>query len=44
MENGKEEVENDNLNNNIDHLFDKAVDDRFVDTKKNDHEKVVVIF
>ena len=34
-----EEAENDNLNNILDNLFDKAVDDSFVDTKKNDHEK-----
>ena len=35
------EVENDNLNNNLDNLFDIVVDDSFVDTKENDHEKVV---
>ena len=34
-----EEVENDNLNNILDNLFDKAVEDSFLDTKKNDHEK-----
>ena len=31
--------QNDNLNNNPDNLFDKAVDDSFVDTKQDDHEK-----
>ena len=35
----EEEEENDNLNNNLDILFDKAVDDNFVDTKENDHGK-----
>ena len=35
----EEEEENDNLNNNLDILFDKAVDDSFVDTKENDHGK-----
>ena len=34
-----EKAENDNLNNNLDSLFDKAVDDSFVKTKENDHEK-----
>ena len=29
------EVENDNFNNNLDNMFDKAVDDNFVDTKEN---------
>ena len=34
-----EEAENSNLNNDLDNLFDKAVDDSFVDTKENDHKK-----
>ena len=29
------EAENDNFNNNLDNMFDKAVDDNFVDTKEN---------
>ena len=36
-----EEAENDNSNNNLHYLFDKAVDDSFFDTKENDHEKHV---
>ena len=34
-----EKAENDNLNNNLDSLFDKAVDVSFLKTKENDHEK-----
>ena len=34
-----EEAENGNLNNNLDNLFDKAVDDSLVGTKENDHKK-----
>ena len=34
------EAENDKLNNDLDNLFNKVVDDSFVDTKENDHEKV----
>ena len=32
-------MDNDNLNNDLDNLFDGAVDDNFVDTKEGDHEK-----
>ena len=34
-----EEAENGNLNNDLHNMFDKAVDDSFVDTKENDHKK-----
>ena len=35
-----EKAENDHLNNNPDGLFDKAVDDSFVETKVDDNEKI----
>ena len=31
--------DNDNLNNNLDNMFDKAVDDNFVYAAEKDHEK-----
>ena len=34
-----EEAEDGNLNNNLDNLFDKAVNDSIVYTKENDHKK-----
>ena len=34
-----EEAENDNLNNNLDNLFDKGVEDNFVQNKEGDHGK-----
>ena len=34
-----QKAENDNLNNNLDNMFDKSVDDNFVDTTGKDHEK-----